>query len=179
MKKLFYSLAVILLFSNQITKAQCGHKKVTEFYPEDTEVLYTYPNTVKFQDGTTGHIKEMRPEITSVWWAEWFCKNNPKVLFDYWGCEECSDFTGTGFIVLKKGNISVVIFNYNNVPYVIFNAKVLPNQWDYQQKLNPDLYNGTAVSRGNKEKFFQSLQIQFESKELVALTTKNLELYFK
>ena len=169
-----------MLVINEIANAQrgCGHKYVTEFYPANTETLYVSTNTVKFQNGTTGHLESMRPEITREWWESWFCAKKPKVHLDYWGCEECCD-TETGFIVLGKKKTSVVLFNLGGVPYAIFNAKILAYQHYYKQTLNPDAFRPhSSCIRDNKIKYFQSLKTVFGS-EVVKLTTKNLENYFK
>ncbi len=179
MKKLILLISLILIINALIANAQCGKRRVTEFYPAKTEYVVDVPIMASYKDGTSmiaGHSKQVKSDITPEWWIVWFCENKPEVLSDYWGCEECSDTTGTGFIVLKKGNTSVILFNLNGIPYAIFDAKPLQYQWDYQKKLNPD---EAGIARNSKVKFFQYLQKEFNSKEVTALTTKNLEAYFQ
>jgi hypothetical protein len=181
----------VILFSNQIAIAQCRIKEVTEYYPSKSEYTYTYPELTKFQDGTVGHQKEVRYDVTCAWWEKWFSANKPEVIVDYWGCEECSD-DYLGFIVLKKGTTSVILFNYGAVTYAIFGAKILANKQQYDFKLFPDVYGSalpqppsfesdaaTNKLRENKEKYFQSLQTFFGSTAILPLKTKSFEAYFK
>lgn len=178
MKKLILFFTAIT-FSIQIVNAQ------TEFYPIKSEYLASvgiWQTQKNKPDKVVGYVREVRDDVSRGWWVSWFNKVKPTVLFDHFGNEEWNSGWETGFIVLKKGNTSVVLFNYGDygnekhATYAIYDAKVLSGRQDYQKKLFDDVYNNKIKS---KISYFQKLKKEFNSKEIVALTTKNFESYFK
>lgn len=147
----------------------------TEFRPMESYAEVSVP--VYKSGKVVSYLKEMRVDVDRAWWFVFIREKKPKILFDYFGYEEFGSGNEDGFIVLKKQNTSVVIFNTTeHTTYAIYDAKILAQWEDYQKILSHNFNDEEAES---KTAFFQRLQKEFGAKSIVALTTKEFESYFK
>jgi len=127
-------------------------------------------------------------DVTSSWWDVYIKKLNPDILFDYFGDEEFNGGWETGYVVLKKGNKKVILFNTylgfdtpsgeedKGTTYVIYDAKISPNSTDFyfNQNLSWLLYNLDSKNIG---KVLAKIHQQFGGK-IVKLKTTDFEKYF-
>ncbi len=182
---------VAVAFSGLVNAKVVTYKPVSKgkltikFVPKHTTREVSRIDTV-YQDkgGKIKMVQKLKtvtdvPDISRSWWKDVLSKYQPDVVWDYVGAEDNSN-GNESFIVFKKGNKAVILFDNKETTYAIYDAEIIYS-YDYYYHHQKSLLakNFPTPYCKNEKKYFTLLKNEFKSKDVVPLTRKNFESYFK
>lgn len=139
----------------------------TKFRPFETDKMI-------IQNTPNGSIREFRRDVTKSWWNSLIKELKPEIVFDFVGKDLCME--KIEFIIFKINGKYIGVFNYQNMPYFIYDIKNIDNTNDYLCIFFPDVFSDEEIHyRENKNIYFANLKQNLNSSEVNILTTEEFE----